>query len=113
MNTVIRNVLMGGLLLLSVPMAAQVPQDLIDKAKAAGMTEEQIRQEITKRMGQSGTEQMPQRASDATVSDRIVAIPEGKEETTLEEQRRRNLPENDLKETVFGPGDIFKQEPVV
>ncbi|WP_293713950.1 SLBB domain-containing protein [uncultured Parabacteroides sp.] len=109
MNTVIRNVLMGGLLLLSVPMAAQVPQDLIDKAKAAGMTEEQIRQEITKRMGQSGTEQMPQRASDATVSDRIVAIPEGKEETTLEEQRRRNLPENDLKETVFGR-EIFSNK---
>lgn len=109
MNTVIRNVLMGGLLLLSVPMAAQVPQDLIDKAKAAGMTEEQIRQEITKRMGQSGTEQMSQRASDATVSDRSVTIPEGNEETTLEEQRRRNLPENDLKETVFGR-EIFSNK---
>lgn len=109
MNTVIRNVLMGGLLLLSVPMAAQIPQDLIDKAKAAGMTEEQIRQEITKRMGQSGTEQMSQRASDATVSDRAIAIPEGKEETTLEEQRRRNLPGNDLKETVFGR-EIFSNK---
>ena len=109
MNTVIRNVLMGGLLLLSVPMAAQVSQDLIDKAKAAGMTEEQIRQEITKRMGQSGTEQMGQKASDATVSDRVVAPPEGKEETTLEEQRRRNLPENDLKETVFGR-EIFSNK---
>lgn len=109
MNTVIRNVLMGGLLLLSVPMAAQVSQDLIDKAKAAGMTEEQIRQEITKRMGQSGTEQMGQKASDATVSDRVVATPEGKEETTLEEQRRRNLPENDLKETVFGR-EIFSNK---
>lgn len=109
MNTVIRNVLMGGLLLLSVPMAAQIPQDLIDKAKAAGMTEEQIRQEITKRMGQSGTEQMSQRASDATVSDRAIAISEGKEETTLEEQRRRNLPENDLKETVFGR-EIFSNK---
>lgn len=109
MNTVIRNVLMGGLLLLSVPMAAQIPQDLIDKAKAAGMTEEQIRQEISKRMGQSGTEQMSQRASDATVSDRAVTIPEGNEETTLEEQRRRNLPENDLKETVFGR-EIFSNK---
>ena len=109
MNTVIRNVLMGGLLLLSVPMAAQVPQDLIDKAKAAGMTEEQIRQEVTKRMGQSGTEQMSQKVSDATVSDRIVATPEGKEETTLEEQRLRNLPENDLKETVFGR-EIFSNK---
>ena len=109
MNTVIRNVLMGGLLLLSVPMAAQVPQDLIDKAKAAGMTEDQIRQEVTKRMGQSGTEQMGQKASDATVSNRIVAPLEGKEKTTVEEQRRRNLPENDLKETVFGQ-EIFSNK---
>lgn len=109
MNTVIRNVLAGGLLLLSVSMAAQVPQDLIDKAKAAGMTDEQIRQEITKRMGQSGTGQTSQRASEATVTDRVVTTPEGKEETTLEEQRRRNLPENDLKETVFGR-EIFSNK---
>ena len=34
MNNVIRNVLLGGLLCLSVPLSAQVPQDLIDKAKA-------------------------------------------------------------------------------
>ena len=53
MNTVIRNVLLGGLLWLAVPLSAQVSQDVIDKAKAAGMTEDQIRQEINKRMGQS------------------------------------------------------------
>ena len=57
MNTVIRNVLLGGLLWLTIPLAAQVSQDVIDKAKAAGMTEDQIRQEIAKRMGQSGAEQ--------------------------------------------------------
>ena len=56
MNIVIRNVLLGGLLWLAVPLSAQVPQDLIDKAKAAGMTDEQIRREMNKRMGQSGTE---------------------------------------------------------
>ena len=56
MNNLIRNVLLGGLLCLSVPLAAQVPQDLIDKAKAAGMTDDQIRQEMNKRMGQSGAE---------------------------------------------------------
>ena len=37
MNTVIRNVLLGGLVWLAVPLAAQVPQELIDKAKASGM----------------------------------------------------------------------------
>ncbi len=43
MNIVIRNVLLGGLLWLAVPLSAQVPQDLIDMAKAAGMSDEQIR----------------------------------------------------------------------
>ena len=74
MNIVIRNVLLGGLLCLSVPLAAQVPQDLIDKAKAAGMTDEQIRQEMNKRMGQSGAEQTVRTASDAVVTDRTYGI---------------------------------------
>ena len=43
MNIVIRNVLLGDYWL-AVPLSAQVPQDLIDKAKAAGMTDDQIRQ---------------------------------------------------------------------
>ena len=79
MNIVIRNVLLGGLLCLSVPLSAQVPQDLIDKAKAAGMTDEQIRQEMNKRMGQSGAEQTVRTASDAVVTDRTVTVPDGKE----------------------------------
>ena len=78
MNNVIRNVLLGGLLCLSVPLAAQVPQDLIDKANAAGMTDEQIRQEMNKRMGQSGAEQTVRTASDAVVTDRTVMVPDGK-----------------------------------
>ena len=43
--------IIGGLLWLAVPLSAQVPQDLIDKAKAAGMTDDQIRREMNKRMG--------------------------------------------------------------
>lgn len=109
MNTVIRNVLLGGLLLLAVPLAAQVPQELIDKAKAAGMSETQIQQEIAKRMGQSDTGQATQRASEAVVTDRTVATPPGKEELSMEEQRQINLPENDLKETVFGR-EIFSNK---
>ena len=42
--------------LYSILAIAQVPQELLDKAKAAGMTEEQIQQEITKRLNSSGTE---------------------------------------------------------
>ena len=41
--------------LYSILAIAQVPQELLDKAKAAGMTEEQIQQEITKRLNSSGT----------------------------------------------------------
>lgn len=109
MNTVIRNVLLGGLLLLAVPLAAQVPQELIDKAKAAGMSETQIQQEIAKRMGQSDTGQATRRASEAVVTDRTVATTLGKEELSIEEQRQINLPENDLKETVFGR-EIFSNK---
>ena len=109
MNIIIRNVLLGGLLWLAVPLAAQVPQDLIDKAKAAGMTDDQIQQEIAKRMGQSGAGQTTSRASDTVISDRVIATTPGKDSIYLEEQRKRNLPENDLKETVFGR-EIFSNK---
>ena len=36
------------LLLISIAIQAQIPQELIDKARAAGMTEEQIQREIAK-----------------------------------------------------------------
>ena len=109
MNIIIRNVLLGGLLWLAVPLAAQVPQDLIDKAKAAGMTDDQIQQEIAKRMGQSGASQTTSRASDAVISDRVIATTPGEDSISPEEQHKRNLPENDLKETVFGR-EIFSNK---
>ena len=109
MNIIIRNVLLGGLLWLAVPLAAQVPQDLIDNAKAAGMTDDQIQQEIAKRMGQSGAGQTTSRASDAVISDRVIATTPGEDSISPEEQRKRNLPENDLKETVFGR-EIFSNK---
>ena len=109
MNTVIRNVLLGGLLWLTIPLAAQVSQDVIDKAKAAGMTEDQIRQEIAKRMGQSGAEQVGSKASEAVISDRAVTTKPGQDSISPEEQRQMNLPENDLKQTVFGR-EIFSNK---
>ena len=109
MNIVIRNVLLGGLLWLAVPLSAQVPQDLIDKAKAAGMTDDQIRQEINKRMGQSGAEQTARTASDAVVTDRTVAIPDGKVIPPLDAQREANRPAGDLSGTVFGR-EIFSNK---
>ena len=109
MNIVIRNVLLGGLLWLAVPLSAQVSQDLIDKAKAAGMTDEQIRREMNKRMGQSGTEQAMRTASDAVVTDRTVAIPDGKVIPPLDAQREANRPSGDLSGTVFGR-EIFSNK---
>lgn len=109
MNIVIRNVLLGGLLWLAVPLSAQVPQDLIDKAKAAGMTDEQIRREMNKRMGQSGTEQATRTASEAVVTDRTVTLPEGKEMPSLDAQREANRPVGDLSGTVFGR-EIFSNK---
>ncbi|WP_305257018.1 polysaccharide biosynthesis/export family protein, partial [Parabacteroides goldsteinii] len=109
MNIVIRNVLLGGLLWLAVPLSAQVSQDLIDKAKAAGMTDEQIRREINKRMGQSGTEQATRTASDAVVTDRTVVVPDGKVIPPLDAQREANRPAGDLSGTVFGR-EIFSNK---
>ena len=109
MNIVIRNVLLGGLLWLAVPLSAQVPQDLIDKAKAAGMTDDQIRREMNKRMGQSGTEQATRTASDAVVTDRTVTVPDGKEIPPLDAQRETNRPTGDLSGTVFGR-EIFSNK---
>ena len=99
MNIIIRNVLLGGLLWLAVPLAAQVPQDLIDKAKAAGMTDDQIQQEIAKRMGQSGAGQTTSRASDAVISDRVIATTPGEDRTFREEQGKGNFREKVLKNT--------------
>ena len=46
------------LLLISIAIQAQIPQELIDKARAAGMTEEQIQREIAKhRTEQTGINQ--------------------------------------------------------
>ncbi|WP_129698719.1 SLBB domain-containing protein [Parabacteroides goldsteinii] len=109
MNIVIRNVLLGGLLWLAVPLSAQVSQDLIDKAKAAGMTDEQICREMNKRMGQSGMEQATRTASEAVVTDRTVTLSEGKEMPSLDAQREANRPAGDLSGTVFGR-EIFSNK---
>lgn len=107
MNIVFRNLLCGCGLLLSLAAAGQVPQDLIDKAKAAGMTDAQIQQEITKRMGQGAGSQSAKIASEATVSDRTMpaeqAIP------SLDQQRDANRPKEDLSLTVFGR-EIFSNK---
>lgn len=107
MNMLFRNLLCGCGLLLSLAAAGQVPQDLIDKAKATGMTDAQIQQEITKRMGQGAGGQSAKIAPEATVSDRTMpteqAIP------SLDQQRDANRPKEDLSLTVFGR-EIFSNK---
>lgn len=81
---------------------AQIPQELIDKAKTRGLTEEQIRQEIAKRMPRGTAAQPAETAPpDAGATGREplseAVIP------PLEQQRKKNRPlETDKSETVFG-----------
>lgn len=108
MNIVFRNLVCGCGLLLSLAAAGQVPQDLIDKAKAAGMSDAQIQQEISKRMGQGSTaNQSAGTASAAQVTDRTM--PTGETVIPLEEQRAANTPKDDLNRIVFGR-EIFSNK---
>ena len=85
--------------LYSILAIAQVPQELLDKAKAAGMTEEQIQQEITKRLNSSGTKQSVIPASEQPVTDRIMIT---NEIPPIDIQRKDNTSEDSLKNQVFG-----------
>lgn len=101
MKKISRCILYGLFLCLGWTAQAQVPQELIDKAKAAGMTEQQIQQEIAKRMNQSQKGTSPETASEAKVTDRQT-LPE-EILPPIEEQREANrFTEIDLSETVFG-----------
>lgn len=91
---------------LAITVSAQVPEELIEKAKAAGLTQEQVQQEIARRMQQGMADrQVVQTASDAKVSDRQVLTEE--KLPPLEQQREANLQVGEKPEdTVFGR-DIF------
>ena len=73
MKIVLRHVLVAGYLLCSLGVTGQVSQDLIDKAKAAGMTDAQIQQEMSKRLGQTETQGQPiGTTSDTKITDRVI-----------------------------------------
>ena len=83
--------------------SAQTSQELMNKAKAAGMSEAQIQQEIARRMPQNALwGQTPfQTATEASVTDRQVLSEELV--PPVEKQREANRPETeDLSGTVFG-----------
>lgn len=96
------------LLMLPLTASAQIPQELIEKAKAAGMTEEQIQQEIQKRLEQQNTEQrLPiTSAAENPITDRITI---NNEILPLEQQRENNALEDSTKNLVFGR-EIFSNK---
>ena len=95
------------LLLISIAIQAQIPQELIDKARAAGMTEEQIQREIAKhRTEQTGINQIIKPATENTVSDR--SHPTQQALLPLTEQRDEH-PKQPLENIVFGR-EIFSDK---
>lgn len=85
---------------------AQIPQELLDKAKAAGMTEEQIQQEMRKRLEQQHSNQPIISAAEHPVTDRITI---DTEIPPLELQRENNTPQDSSKNLVFGR-EIFSNK---
>lgn len=76
MNLSFKKVLCLCCLVLASSMQAQVSQDLIDKAKAAGLSEAQIQQELAKRLkqgdGSNSNSQTRANGTDPAVSDRVM-----------------------------------------
>lgn len=96
------------LLLLVLPLKAQVSQELIDKAKAAGFSEQQIQQEINKRIPQTNPNNI-QSTTNLPINDRTVIA--GRDSLpSIEAQRMMNLPDKDLSETIFGHEIFTKKE---
>lgn len=102
MKPIIRNIWCGIGLLFCLGASAQVPQELINKAKAAGMTDAQIQQEISKRLQQQGTAtyQGQEKPANQPTPDRSVT---GRDTIPgYDKQREGNRAPQDLSHTVFG-----------
>ena len=95
-------------ILVSITIHAQIPQELIDKARAAGMTEEQIQKEIAKHgKEQNGINQIIHPTAENTVSDR--SQPTQQALPPLTEQRDEHKPKQPLEDIVFGR-EIFSDK---
>lgn len=95
---------------LSIASSAQVPQEVIDKAKAAGISETQMQQEIDRWLKQNkGMTQTPEMGTTTTgATDRVLSSED--EGVSVEEQRNSNRPSGkDTQETVFGR-EIFSNQ---
>lgn len=110
MNTVKRYFFCIFCLLVCTVIKAQVPQELLDKAKQAGMSEEQIQQEMSKYIDKTTTTQQSQAEQLTPEKETPGRVPlTNKELPPLELQREENKPVQKLEEIVFGR-EIFSEK---
>lgn len=110
MNTVKRYFFCIFCLLVCTVIKAQVPQELLDKAKQAGMSEEQIQQEMSKYIDKTTTTQQSQAEQLTPEKETPGRVPlTNKELPPLELQREENKPIQKLEEIVFGR-EIFSEK---
>ena len=91
------------LMLCTSVVQAQIPQDLIDKAKALGMTDAQIQQEVSKYMGEAtgGTSLSSENTiTNTETENKAREIPKT---TPKETEKNDDLPKKvDLTQTIYG-----------
>lgn len=110
MNTVKRYFFCIFCLLVCTGIKAQVPQELLDKARQAGMSEDQIQQEMSKYIDKTRTNQQSQTEQLAPEKETPGRVPlTNKELPPLELQREENKPDQKLEEIVFGR-EIFSEK---
>lgn len=110
MNTVKRYFFCIFCLLVCAGIKAQVPQELLDKARQAGMSEDQIQQEMSKYIDKTRTNQQSQTEQLAPEKETPGRVPlTNKELPPLELQREENKPDQKLEEIVFGR-EIFSEK---
>lgn len=108
MRTLCRYIVCFLCFFMPLAVTAQIPQELLEKAKAAGMSEEQIQQEIKKRLEQQNTEykQPVTSAAETQITDRVTI---DTEIPSIEEQRESNTPQDSTQNQVFGR-EIFSNK---
>lgn len=110
MNTVKRYFFCILCLLACTGIKAQVPQELLDKARQAGMSEEQIQQEMSKYIDKTTTTQQSQAEQLTPEKETPGRTPlTNKELPPLELQREENKPDQKLEDIVFGR-EIFSEK---
>lgn len=110
MNTVKRYFFCIFCLLVCTGIKAQVPQELLDKARKAGMSEEQIQQEMSKYIDKTTTTQQTQAEQLTPEKETTGRVPlTNKELPPLELQREENKPAQKLEDIVFGR-EIFSEK---